>query len=296
MFEDMTRLAVLTLALLVSTAHADSKADVTQAFASFIDAVATKKPAPVELFIVPGTDNEDDNNPEFHLPVPADLADTRAVIASTKLKTAKLVVSPSGKSAWIAGEIAGRIERAGKQKNEPIRVSAFLAKDDKGWHVIATHWSTGEPDVKSEYCGMREPWKPVVNVPKAAAPIVKLVFEALDTVDFKPGEGPVYDTSKFGKILSDDKSAYAIGSAPKEVFTGAKIKAVFKKWEIQAESGDPGTYPARAGLGPDGAMAWIAMGVASPDALCTSYRTFMVLAKEASGWKIVHQHYSQPHR
>ena len=291
MFEDMTRLAVLTLALLVSTAHADSKADVTQAFATFIDAVATKKPSPVELFIVPGYDDQDG---QFRLPVPADLADTRAVIASAKLKTTKVAVSPSGKSAWIAGEIAGRID--GTKKTEPIRVSAFLAKDDKGWHVIATHWSMGVPDSKVEGCGMVDPYELVPSVPKNAAPLVKQVFDALEPVDFKPGVGPIYDTSKFGKLLSDDKNAYAIGSAPKELFAGARIKAVFKKWKIQPETGEAGNDPVRAGLGPDGEMAWIAFGMRGPDELCVSYRTLMVLAKEASGWKVVHQHYSQPHR
>jgi ketosteroid isomerase-like protein len=291
MFERMTRLAVLTLALLVSTAHADPKADVTGAFASFIDAVATNKPAPVELFIVPG----DDDGEQFKDPVPADLADTRALIASPKLKATTVVVSAGGKSAWVAGEIAGKIERGGKTKNEPIRVSAFLAKTDKGWRVIATHWSTGEPDASAEYCGMLDAWEPVASIPIDAAPLVKQVFDALDPVDFKAGEGPVYDTSKFGKILSDDKNAYAIGSAPKELFSGAKIKAVFKKWKIQPETDEPGKYPARAGLGPDGEMAWLVFGMRGPEALCVSYRTFMVLAKEASGWKVVHQHYSRPH-
>lgn len=286
----MNRIVFLAIALFVSTAHADSKADVTQSFASFIDAVATQKPAPVELFIVPGYDDQDDKTPETRLPVPADLADTRAVIASSKLKVARVVVSAGGKSAWIAGEIAGRVD---KKKTAPIRVSAFLAKDDKGWHVVATHWSMGVKDVKTEMCGLRDPWKLVPSVPKNAAPLVKLVFDALEPSDFQAGVGPIFDTSKFTKILSDDKNAYAIGSAPKEMFAGAKIKAVFKKWKLQAETGEAGTYPARAGLGPDGELAWIAMGVIGPDELCVSYRTLMVLAKEPTGWKIVHQHYSQ---
>jgi ketosteroid isomerase-like protein len=289
-------LVLVALSLLPSTlAHADAKADVTKAFATFIAAVAANKTPAVELFIAPASDERTDDGAEAaRKPVPVDLSETRAIIASSKLETAAVAISKGGRSAWIAGEIAGRVERAGTRTSEPIRVSAFLAKDDSGWHVTATHWSTGERDVPTDMCGMRDDWELVQSVPKDALPIVKMVFDAL-SADFKVGEGPIYDTSKFGKILSNDKAAYTIGSAPKEVFVGgAKIKRVFRKWQIRNVIGlDSSSYPVKSAIGPDGDMAWIAMGMIAPPGLCVSYRTFMVLAKEPGGWKIVHQHYSE---
>ncbi|HUS28790.1 MAG TPA: nuclear transport factor 2 family protein [Kofleriaceae bacterium] len=284
-------LRVLAVVLvLAGVAHADPNADVTQAFGAFIDGVATGKGSltGVDVFVSPLSDETDDDGVAAR--VPSDLADVKALIASSKLKVTKVVVSKGGKSAWIAGEVSGKVERKGKKKTEPIRVSAFLGKDDKGWHVQATHWSVGEKDTKTEMCGSLEPWRVAANVPKDADATVKAVYAALEG-DWLM-EGGV-KTSKFGKLLSDDKNAVAIGSAPKEVFTGgAKIKSVFKKWQISANL-DEGKPQARAGIGPDGEMMWIAMSVTAPPDLCTAYRTLFVLAKESSGWRIVHHHYSQ---
>jgi len=278
----------------VRFAHADASADVTQAFADFITAIAKNKAPAVDLFISPGRGDQTGEDDRFHTAVPADLSDTRAIIASPKLKTAKVVVSKSGKSAWIAGEVPGSVKRNGKQTAEPIRVSAFLVKSDAGWKVQATHWSTGEPDQPTEMCGSREDWMPVASIPKDAQTIVDSVFDGLSS-EYVMNKGPTFDTSKFLKILSDDPNAYVIGSAPKEIFAGgAKIKSVFKKWEISAVTDSGGKHPARAAIGPDGEMMWIAMGVIAPAGLCVSYRTLLVLAKEKAGWRIVHQHYSQP--
>lgn len=179
MYGQRVKRSILVLVLLVAgvqLAHAESTADVTQAFADFIAAVAKNKAPAVELSIPPGHDDRSGEDQPYHTPVPGDLAKTRAMIGSPKFKTAKVVVSKSGKSAWIAGEIAGNVERKGKQKAEPIRVSAFLVRSDAGWQVQATHWSTGEPDQPTEMCGNRDDWMPVVSVPKDAQTIVDNVF------------------------------------------------------------------------------------------------------------------------
>lgn len=293
--ECMRVCAVVVLAIMVGAsgvARADANADVTKAFGAFIDSVATGKAATsgVDVFITPAHDETDDNG--VAAAVPSDLSDLKAMIASSKLKVTKVVASKGGTSAWIAGEISGSIERKGRKKKEPIRVSAFLVNGDKGWQVKATHWSTGEPDVKTDMCGMMEPWRVSPSIAKDADATVKAIFKALES-DWAEEGGVKYTPAKFQKLLSDDKNAVAIGSAPKEVFSGgAKIKSVFKKWEISASASE-GNYNARAAIGPDGEMMFVAMSITAPPQLCTAYRTLFVLAKESGGWKIVHHHYSQ---
>jgi ketosteroid isomerase-like protein len=170
-------------------------------------------------------------------------------------------------------------------------VSAFLFKDDKGWHVQATHWSTGEPDRKTEMCGDLQEWRLDPRIGPGAKDAVKAVYDALEG-DWMM-EGGV-KTEGFAKLLSADKNAFVIGSAPKETFAGgAKIKGIFKKWMISTTVPENDEYLARAAVGPDGEMMWIAMGVTAPPQLCTTYRTLFVLAKESGGWRIVHQHYSR---
>ncbi|NVB82763.1 MAG: hypothetical protein HOV81_30580, partial [Kofleriaceae bacterium] len=68
-------LALVAFLLLPSTlAHADAKADVTKAFASFVDAIATNKTPSVELFIAPASDERvDDAVGGARKPVPEDL-------------------------------------------------------------------------------------------------------------------------------------------------------------------------------------------------------------------------------
>jgi hypothetical protein len=283
-------LAVVSLVVVPSLAHADVNADVTQAVTAFVDGVAKNKAPAVELFITPGYGERDDSF--VYEAVPKDISDARGVIASSKVVASQIEVSKSGKSAWLAGEIAGHVERQGKAKAEPIRVSAFLIKDDHGWHVQATHWSTGEPDRPSNMCGNREEWSLHSSVPKEAQAAVKSVYDGL-AGEYTVEHGASINPAKFGKLLSDDSKAYVIGSAPKEVIAGgAKIKSVLKKWEITAYAAN-GAMPARAGVGPDGEMMWLAMGVIAPPGLCTTYRSFFVLAKESAGWRIVHQHYSE---
>jgi hypothetical protein len=275
-------------------AHADANADVTAAFGAFVDGVTTGKASltGVDVFITP--DKTESTDEDFVVArVPSDLSTTKAMVASSKLKVTKVSVSKGGKSAWIAGELGGKVERKGKKKTEPIRVSAFMVNDGKAWSVKATHWSTGEPDVKTDMCGMMDPWNITPNIPKDTDATVKGMFTALEG-DWMMEGGVKLTPAKFQKLLSDDKNAVAIGSAPKEVFVGgAKIKSVFKKWQISASKDSEDKYYARAAIGPDGEMMFVAMGIVAPPQLCTTYRTLFVLAKESGGWKIVHHHYSQ---
>jgi hypothetical protein len=289
------RLCVLVAMVILGAsgvAHADANADVTAAFGTFIDSVATGKASlsNVDVFIPPDKLDTDAEAGMVSDHVPSDLAATKGMIASSKLKVTKVVVSKGGKSAWIAGEVSGKVERKGKKKTEPIRVSAFMVNDGKAWSVKATHWSTGEPDVKTEMCGMMESWNVKANIPKDTDATVKSIFTALEG-DWAMEGGVKYTPAKFAKLLSDDKNAVVIGSAPKELFVGgAKIKSVFKKWQISA---DKDGYHARSALGPDGEMMFVAMSITAPPQLCTAYRTLFVLAKESGGWRIVHHHYSQ---
>ncbi len=165
-----------------------------------------------------------------------------------------------------------------------MRVSAFLVLAANGWQVTATHWSVAVPNRVVEMCGaVMNEWNVKPSVPKDLEAPVRSVLEALRD-------------NRFVKVLSDDKNALVIGSAPDELFTGgASIKSIFKKWSIGAYSLAPvDELPARAGSGPDGELMWIALAVAAPAQLCTTYRTLLVLQNEKAGWRIVQQHYSEP--
>lgn len=262
-------------------AQAKPDAEVKTAFTAFVDSVAagTALPANVELFIPPGHDGGEAR--------PKDLAQTKKLLDKPKAKVLAVVVSPSGTSAWLAAEIPAKIPRDGKIKKESIRASAFLVKDGAAWTVRAAHWSTGEKNVVDEGCGaLSFEWEFDRSVPTKLELPVKAVLEAFDEQNSAP----------LVKLLSDDTRAFVFGSAPKEKFVGGKkIKGLFAKWNVGLlwwDRDQPG-LPSRAGISPDGELIWMTAAT-TVFKMCTSYRTFLVLAKEGTGWKIVHQHYSEP--
>jgi len=282
--------AVILTALVAATttvAHADPKADVTAAFTQFVDGVAAgTTPKDLEAFVGPTFSNS---------AVPG-LDPIREVVPSPKVSGVKVVVSAGGKSAWVIAEITAKVPRRDPKtykdvvKDEKLRASAFLASaDGASWHVVAAHWSAGVPNVKTEMCGDLTYWwrlKPAVST--AAAPVVKPIIDAFPGMGQPLGDG-------FAALMSDAKTAVVIGSAPKEKWTSAKAKKLFKKLVLSIATDDDSHDPAvRAGLGPDGEMAWMVAAVHSPDEYCTMYRALFVLAKEKAGWRIVHQHYSEP--
>ncbi len=261
------RIALLALLLAPSIAAADTTAAVTKAFTAFVDAVAASQPVPrsIDTFITPYHDDD---------PVPKDLARVRALLGKAKVKVTSVVASKTGKSAWLVADISGK---------DTLRASAFLVLTSDGWQVTATHWSVAVPNRVVEMCGaVMNEWTIKPSVPKDLEAPVRSVVEALRD-------------HSFVKVLSDDKHALVIGSAPDEVFTGgSSIKSIFKKWAIGAYSLTPGDeLGARAGTGPDGELMWIALAVDAPAQLCTTYRTLLVLQKEKAGWRIVQQHYSE---
>src|SRR5262249_18527616 len=96
------RHTLVVLGLLLCSAgiaHADASAEVTQAFAAFIDGVATNKAPAVDLLITTDSGEKTGKDQQYFAAVPKDLGDARAAIASAKLKAAKVVVSKGGKSA-----------------------------------------------------------------------------------------------------------------------------------------------------------------------------------------------------
>jgi ketosteroid isomerase-like protein len=188
------------------------------------------------------------------------------------------------------------VPRDGKLKSESLRASALLSLDDGSWRVRATEWSAAVPNHPYEGCGNIESvWQFTSGVSRELAAPVKAVidaFRAMPAADGMRGgdRGPLL------KLLSDDPSALVVGSAASERFAGgAAIKAVFKKWFITFGywEGEDKSIPARAGLGADGELMWMYIATMS-HAQCTQYRTLLVLAKETAGWRLVHQHYSEP--
>lgn len=282
-----TILAAAFVAATATAGHADPKADVTAAFTQFVDGVAAgKTPSDLEAFVGPTFSNK---------PVPG-LDEIREVVPSPKVSGVKVVVSAGGKSAWVIAEITAKVPRRDAKtykdvvKAEKLRASAFLASADGAtWHVVAAHWSAGVPNVKTEMCGdLTYWWHLPPKIAAGAADVVKPVIDAFPGMGQPLGDG-------FAALMSDAKTAVVIGSAPKEKWPSAKAKKLFKKLALSIASDDNSHEPAvRAGLGPDGEMAWMVAAVHAPDEYCTMYRTLFVLAKEKAGWRIVHQHYSEP--
>ncbi len=285
------RLALTLLFLAASTAHADPAADVTKAFTAFVDGVAaTGKPsAGVELLITPFRDSA---------PVATDLSTLKGVLDKPKVKITKLVVSNSGKSAWLLGDVTARLSRNGKVKSDVLRASAVLELDGSAWRVRATAWSATMPNRRLEGCGMIDFEMDVASdVPKDLIAPVKAVADAYQAMPSVEG-GPIGggDRAPLLELLSDDPNAVTLGSAVGERFTGgAAIKALFQKWNITLVSGAGGdkSIPVRARATGDGELVWIYLGTMS-HAQCTHYRTIIVLAKQAAGWRIVHQHFAVP--
>ena len=271
----MKRLVVVAL-LLAVPARADVTADVTKDYTTFVTAVAGGKvPAGVELFIAPASDSITGLNDDFKKELP-----------TPKLSNITVVPSKSGSSAWIVADLAGLVPGKDKAVAGTLRTSAFLVHDATGWHVRAAHWSAGKPEripPQDNGCGMvDQEWslRDHGKVAKALEPDVKAVLDAL--------------RKDFTAILSDDKRAITIGSAPNERFNGgAAVKKLFKRFKISnvVESSES-PLAVVAGGSTDNDLMWIAMPVMAPHIVCTEYRAFYVLQREGSDWKVVHQHYS----
>jgi ketosteroid isomerase-like protein len=284
------RLALLLVVFAASTAHADPAADVTRAFTVFVDGVAAGKPsAGVELLVTPSRDSP---------PVATDLSALAAVLDKPRVKITKLVVAKTGKSAWLVGDVTARLSRGGKAaRSDVLRASAVLELDGGAWRVRATVWSAAVANRRLEGCGMLDFEIDVASdVPAGLAAPVKAVADAYQAMPLIEG-GPVGggDRRPLLALLSDGPDAVTLGSAPGERFAGgAAVKALFKKWNITlVTGGGDKQIPARARATADGELAWIYLGTMS-HAQCTHYRTIIVLAHEAAGWRIVHQHFSVP--
>jgi ketosteroid isomerase-like protein len=278
-FASLTLLVIVAAFAPSARAQAAPDADVKAAFTAFVDSVAAGKvPSSVELFVGPSTDDNDAQ--------PEDMAPIKKLFDKPKVTFAATVLSPGGASAWVAAEITGKVPHDGKIKKESLRASAVLVKDGGAWSVRAAHISIAQKNEVPDDCGaLTYEWEFERSVPKELEAPVKAVLEAIDSSD----------TKKLLSFLSDDKKAFVYGSAPKEKFVGgAKIKGIFKKWNVgllywDHDNPDP---PSRAGATPDGNLLWMTAATMVPS-MCTSYRTFIVLAKEPAGWRIVHQHYSE---
>jgi len=263
---------VLALVWMVQVAHASPAGDVTKAFQSFVETAGTAEPK-LEVFIPPQGDSPEDNA----WPVlPKDKGEVRSYLDHPRVVVKKLVVSTSGTSAWLAADIKNT-------KLAALRASAVLVKDAKTWHVIATAWSRAMPPPTAETCKvMQFEWRPKAQVPAAARPPVIAVMKALNP------------SASFTEVMTD--SSNAVLFAPNATtIGGAAIKNVFERWKVTGPWHEPGKdLSARAGIVPGGELAWMALETGGPPEQCTDFRTFFVLAPEAGGWKLVHQHYSLP--
>jgi ketosteroid isomerase-like protein len=266
---------VVALVVLASVAHANPATDITKTLQAFVETGGTSE-AKLVLFIPPQGDSPDEH---FEWPVlPHDRGEARGYVDHPKLAVTKLVVSKSGISAWVAAEIHSKAK-------DPLRASAVLVKDKKQWHVIAAHWSRATPARPVDPCkSLAFEWRPKAAVPALARPPVIAVMKALNP------------SASFTDVMSDSGNAVLFGPADTTI-GGAAIKNVFSRWKVTGPWHEPGKdLSARAGVTPDGELAWMALEIGGPPDQCTDFRTLFVLASEPDGWKLVHQHYSLPAR
>jgi ketosteroid isomerase-like protein len=266
--------SLVVLVALASVAQASPASDITRSFQAFVDTGGTSD-ARLELFIPPQGDSPEE---QYEWPVlPHDGGEARGYLDHPKVAVKKLVVSASGASAWLAAVIQNK----GK---DPLRASAVLVKDKKTWHVIAMHWSRATPAKHVDDCkALAFEWRPKASVPAEARPPVIAVMKALNP------------SADFRDVMSDSRDAVLFLPTPDAVIGGDAIKRVLASWKITGPWHEPGKdLSARAGVTPDGALAWMALEIGGPSDQCTDYRTMFVLASEPDGWKLVHQHYSLP--
>lgn len=265
--------ALVALVVVASVAHASPARDITKSFQAFVETGGTGD-AELALFIPPQGDSPEDR---FEWPVlPHDRGEALGYLDHPKVAMKKLVVSKSGASAWLAAEI----DNKGK---DALRASAVLVKDKKVWHVVAMHWSRATPPRHPDACkALAFEWRPKAAVPVAARPPVIAVMKALNP------------SADFTAVMTDSGNALMFG--PSDTTIGGKaIKNVFATWKVTGPWHEPGKdLSAFANVTPDGELAWMALEVGGPSDQCTDYRTLFVLADEADGWKLVHQHYSLP--
>lgn len=265
---------LLPLVVMCRIAGATPAADVTKAFQGFVDSAGTAEPM-LEVFIPPQGDSPEDGA----WPVlPKDKGEVRGYLDHPRVAVRTLVVTRSGNAAWLAAEIRNA-------KLAPLRASAVLVKEGTTWHVVATAWSRATVPPTVPTCKvMQFEWRPRAKVAAEARPAVIAVMKALNP------------SADFTSVMTGSGRAVLFSPAATTV-GGAAIKRVFKTWKVTAPWHEPGKeLSARAGVVPGGELAWMVLEVGSPPAQCTDFRSFFVLAPEASGYKLVHQHYSLPAR
>lgn len=267
-------------------ARADVATEVTAQFRSFVTGLGTGAPDTdgMEVFITP-----------FNVlvsPTAADLSDQFALFTGAKVTNVTVVPSASGKAAWLVADVTAHmpdLEGPGRH-DEVVRASAFLSqRDDHHWWIGALHWSQAFPDIAPATCELDEPMHFEFMIPKNLYVDLEAVLDAIAG-------------GKLAALQSDDRRAIAIGSAPKERFTGgAAIKAVLKKWKLGAPPRDSAhrhdAYSAVIGDSWSRDLMWVVTSVRAAPPLCANYRALLVLARDLSAggpWKIVHQHYSVP--
>jgi ketosteroid isomerase-like protein len=276
-------LAALAVCARAAPARADVATEVTAQFRSFVTGLGTGAPDTdgLEVFITP-----------FNVlvsPTAADLSDQFALFTGARVANVTVVPSASGKAAWLVADVTAHmpdLEGTGHH-DEVVRASAFLSqRDDHHWWIGALHWSQAFPDIAPAKCEPDEPMHFGFMIPKNLYEEVEAVLDAIAG-------------GKLAALQSDDRRAIAIGSAPKQRFTGgAAIKAVLKKWHLGAAPRDSAhrmdAFPAVTGNAWSGDLMWVVTSVRAAAPLCADYRALFVLAREANTWKIVHQHYSVP--
>lgn len=265
----MRHLLAAMLILVAAPAAADPAADVTRTMQAFFDGIAAHKAdtAGVEVLIAPWGWTVGPDAAAF------DLLHDQLV----KPKLSKVVATASATSAWFSADVTAQLPAVdGPTVAGHLRASAVLEKTSTGWHVRVVQLSRAAPNGTGqvERC---TPNMPADIAPGAASAPAQTVIDALDA-------------GKVASVMSTDKHALMIGSAPNERYTGPAIAKLFGKLALERSPRDGARAAFRAGTAGD--LVWIVVPTWTSK-YCVEYLTLFVLHQEGNAWKIVHQHYAE---
>ena len=266
----MRALTIVIVMFAASPVRADAPQDVTHSFQAFVDGIAANKPdvAGVDVLISP-----------WGWTVAPDAATIAALHDQlVKPRLAKVVVFATPTAAWLAADVSAVLPSINGGGGGPgvLRASAVLDHDAKGWHVRVAQLSRAAANDATPHERCETTMPSDIEAGATSTP-AQAAIDALDA-------------GKLSTVISTDKQALMIGSAPNERLTGPAIAKLFTKLVIERSPRDGKKAAFRAGSAGD--LVWVVLPTWAPK-YCVEYLTLFVLRKESGSWKIIHQHYEQ---
>jgi hypothetical protein len=190
-------------------------------------------------------------------------------------------VAPDRRAAWAADEIDYTLRSSKGEKNVHFRMTSLLALEDRGWRILASHYSV---EVHHEDA-FRKAGAHELPMPKQLGTQVA------------PGAEPLVDRFRQGVAnpgasaawISDRPGVIFYGTAPGERHDGTEVKRLLAGAKMAARL----TIPDGVRAGIVGNAGWVAGNiVVSLGELEVPFRTLEFYVKEGNDWKLVCAHSS----